>query len=126
MFIRFGIIDQKDQNPLKQHLPAPDSAAAMLSALIPRVGFVTPSRAGGKPAGYATTPTRQLNMAISIFCSQLAGIRIDVFSVTIAESIRAVYPTQGTGYIPVQLNMSAMIVNPAAVGPLGADAESLY
>ena len=100
MFIRFGIIDQKDQNPLKQHLPAPDSAAAPLSALIPRADFVTPSRAGGKPAGYATIPARQLNMAISIFCSQLAGIRIDVFSVTNAESIHAVYPTQGTDYAP--------------------------
>ncbi len=109
MFIRYRIIDRKDQNPLKQHLIAPKPAAAMLSAPIPRVGFVTPSRACGKPAGYATIPARQLNMAISIFCSQLAGIRIDVFSVTNAESIRAAYPTQGADYIPVQFTMSATV-----------------
>ena len=100
MFIRYRIIDRKDQNPLKQHLIAPKPAAAMLSAPIPLAGFAAPSPAGGRPVGYATIPARQLNMAISIFCSQLAGIRIDVFSVTIAESIRAVYPTQGTDYAP--------------------------
>ena len=70
MFIRYRIIDRKDQNPLKQHLPAPESAATLLSALIPLAGYAAPVPAGGKPAGYATIPTRQLNMAVSTFFSQ--------------------------------------------------------
>ena len=100
MFIRYRIIDRKDQNPLKQHLISPESAAAMLSALIPRADFAAPSPAGGRPVGYATIPARQLNMAVSMFYSQLPVIEIDVFSVTNAESIRAAYPTQGADYAP--------------------------
>ena len=75
MFIRYRIIDRKDQNPLKQHLPAPESAAILLSALIPRADFVTPSRAGGKPADYATIPTRQLNMAVSTFSANNRALK---------------------------------------------------
>lgn len=67
MFIRFGIIALKHQNPLKQHLFAQEAAAAMLFALIPRADFAAPALAGGKPAGYATIPARQLNMAVSMF-----------------------------------------------------------